>query len=861
MEDFKAAILTINKISEGPLMANISFDWRDFKLDEIDSKEFGVRWALGKSCELSQPDIDVINGILKEGIKNENDLIGIGYRTWKLFPEEIQICLENFDIYAEKVYKESTSILPLIIFTDILTIPWELCVTKRSDIKKQKNWFRRYMVSTEIYGISKFEEITKEHERKKVSIILKPFIELEDEEMLSEYNEDSFLKEYNNLLSIIYELRRNYNIDISIHKCPQRLEELINIQEDLKKGEHDLLLYLGSYNPRYGLPLYDPTTKKPDYFDIKRIGSGRTEERAIFLDACCTALSKVEEELNCELPPIFLSRNVSAYIGTMGDIQPTTAAVFATHLLKSLFTEGNSISKAIYDAKTQAYDYLSEKFPNKQYNIQSCFYSLYGRNHDVLLNSFRRRRVGISFIYPEMIEQHFSGFMNFIYPASIPNLKLNKKDTLKEVITEIESSSEPFIADISISHAANLISKYRGDRNNELVIIGGVFRLLPNYDDSILYFFGNISDYDFFYSLDPLATVNIMAITHFINSDIEEVKKFTRPGGRRNMHYANIYDNALDAIKNNIDFEPFILVGTYREQFENELKKINLETKINRTSLYSRFLNILEEKYPKYKFEQNLPAEVLITRRKDIEKDEMLYREIFTRWINWEKGNRDKIMGTQDVFICFTMGDINTLIKFSRFVSERLKEFSIIKEPFDENDFWIIRPWEEEWTSQSVSFQPEKKYMEQSIELARKCEDEDEKPHPKVGCVIVTEDKVIEAYRNEVQLENGRADHAESIALKKCGTMDLRNAVLYTTLEPCTGRKHPDLSCAEKILQARIKKVVIGTYDPNPDIHCSGEDLLIRRYVDVYHFSGELKRELFEINKDFYNRYQSLKAP
>ena len=151
--------------------------------------------------------------------------------------------------------------------------------------------------------------------------------------------------------------------------------------------------------------------------------------------------------------------------------------------------------------------------------------------------------------------------------------------------------------------------------------------------------------------------------------------------------------------------------------------------------------------------------------------------------------------------------------------------------------------------------------MEQSIELARKCEDEDEKPHPKVGCVIVTEDKVIEAYRNEVQLENGRADHAESIALKKCGTMDLRNAVLYTTLEPCTGRKHPDLSCAEKILQARIKKVVIGTYDPNPDIHCSGEDLLIRRYVDVYHFSGELKRELFEINKDFYNRYQSLKAP
>ena len=767
----------------------------------------------------------------------------MGDQIWRLFPLNIQDSLIKFDCFAEEIYKKSRSLLPLIIFTDCLNIPWELCISRR-DIPEEQQipWYKRFRVAVQVCGVSRFDEITSEKERKTVSLILTPFPRKEEEEGLQD--------EYNNLLNLINYLESEYNINISLHRCPERSDELYKIEDVLQKGDHDLLIYVGSRAGKK-ITLYNPVTKKPEYFEMKKICSGSSVEKAIFLDACSTAIEKVDTAFICEEPSKFLSRN-TAFIGTITDIRMTPAISFASHFLESLFTKGSSLSEAVYDAKNQTYEALKEKYPNNdEYRTQSCFFSLYGRNDDILLNSFRYPREKIYFIYPKMIEQHMLGFIDLIYPSSLPILELNRKDTLQEVIDEIESLEGGFIADLSISHATNLISNCRGDPDKELVIIGGVFRLLPEPCDSTLYFFDKLSDYDFFYSLDPLTTVNIMAITYFINYD-ETRKKFVCKGSQRRMNYPEIYDNALDAIEHGTTFEPFILIGTYRERFEEELKKRNLEKNFNRIPLYSEFLNILRENYPEYKFSQNLPAEVLVARRKDVEKDEMMYREIFTKWTYWEIENKDKVPPGQEVFISLASEDIDTLMKFTRFVSEKLKEFSYIKEPLKDSDFLIIQPWEKA-KLESVIFQPERKYMERATQLARKCEG-----YPKVGCVIVTENnKIIEAYRGETKMEKNRSDHAESIALRRCDITDLRNAILYTTLEPCTSRKHPDLSCTEKILQARIKKVIIGTYDPNPDIHCNGEDMLRRKKVAVYHFDDDLKNELFRLNKKFYDRFQT----
>lgn len=839
---FKYALLTINKRLEDPMTVDICFDWRTFEGEHADE-----RWAQVKSWRFPHENLETLFEILGRERKDESILFAMGDQIWRLFPPNIQDSLIKFDRFAEEIYKKSRSLLPLIIFTDCLNIPWELCIS-RIDIPEDQQipWYKRFVVAVEVYGVSRFDEITSEKERKTVALILTPFPRMEEEEGLED--------ELNNLLKLINYLESEYNINISLHRCPKRTNELYNIENVLQKGDHDLLMYVGS-RANKKITLYNPGTKKPEYFEMKKICSGSGVETALFLDACSTAIEKVDTAFICEEPGKFLCRT-TAFIGTIADIRMTPAISFASHFLESLFTKGSSLSEAIFDAKNQTYKALNEKYPNKEeYRTQSCFFSLYGRNDDILLNSFQYPRKKISFIYPKMIEQHMLGFIDFICPSSLPILELNKKDTLQEIIDEIEHLDGGFIADLSISHATNLISNCRGDPDKELVIIGGVFKLLPKPCDSTLYFFDKLSDYDFFYSLDPLTTVNIMAITYFINCD-ETKKKFVCKSSQRRMNYPEIYANALDAIEHDTAFEPFILIGTYRERFEEELKKRNLKKNFNRIPLYSKFLNILKESYPKYKFSQNLPAEVLVARRKDLEKDKMMYREIFTKWTYWEIENKDRVPSGQEIFISLTSEDIDTLMKFTRFVSEELTKFSYIKEPLKDSDFLIIQPWEEA-KLENVVFQPKRKYMERATRIARKC-----KGYPKVGCVIVIENnKIIEAYRGEKKNEKNRSDHAESIALRKCGTTDLRNAILYTTLEPCTGRKHPDLSCADKILQARIKKVIIGTCDPNPDIHCNGKDKLRRGKVAVYHFAHDLENELFKLNKEFYGRFQSSSLP
>ncbi|NIO36391.1 hypothetical protein GTO27_01665 [Candidatus Bathyarchaeota archaeon] len=148
-------------------------------------------------------------------------------------------------------------------------------------------------------------------------------------------------------------------------------------------------------------------------------------------------------------------------------------------------------------------------------------------------------------------------------------------------------------------------------------------------------------------------------------------------------------------------------------------------------------------------------------------------------------------------------------------------------------------------------------YLEKAIELARKCKGEDRRIHPKVGVLIIKDGKIIcEAFRNEF----GYGEHAEYVALeRKCFNVDLEGATLITTLEPCTSRKHPKMSCSQRIIERKIKKVVIGMLDPFWSVHGRGELILFHNGVSVEHFPSSLSKVIWKMNKGFIGSQEELR--
>ncbi len=142
--------------------------------------------------------------------------------------------------------------------------------------------------------------------------------------------------------------------------------------------------------------------------------------------------------------------------------------------------------------------------------------------------------------------------------------------------------------------------------------------------------------------------------------------------------------------------------------------------------------------------------------------------------------------------------------------------------------------------------------IKQSINVSRKSRNEDGRLHPKVGVAIIKDNKILTcAYRGE--LEPG--DHAEYTGLKKCPEANFKDAILVTTLEPCTSRKHDNKPCALHIVNAGFRKVLIGMLDPNPDIRGKGVLFLQRSDVDVEFFPPKYQKEVVEVNKEFWEEH------
>jgi tRNA(adenine34) deaminase len=120
----------------------------------------------------------------------------------------------------------------------------------------------------------------------------------------------------------------------------------------------------------------------------------------------------------------------------------------------------------------------------------------------------------------------------------------------------------------------------------------------------------------------------------------------------------------------------------------------------------------------------------------------------------------------------------------------------------------------------------DKTWMRRAIELAREGEATPGK-NP-IGCVIVRDGEVIGEGCNEVDFRHDATAHAEIVSMRRAGQrlkcVEFRDAVLYTTLQPCG-------MCTMASVWAKIGRIVYGA--GRDDVH---EMYFEDRHLDTIDF-------------------------
>src|SRR5258708_4981035 len=119
--------------------------------------------------------------------------------------------------------------------------------------------------------------------------------------------------------------------------------------------------------------------------------------------------------------------------------------------------------------------------------------------------------------------------------------------------------------------------------------------------------------------------------------------------------------------------------------------------------------------------------------------------------------------------------------------------------------------------SQLIQTTLDQAFCELAIAEARKSIAEDDgKPHPYVGLVIVKDGKLLATgYRGE----SGSGDHGEYCALKKLQEADAQGPTAYTPLEACSARNPPKKLWTERVNDGKVARGVSARAEEDESVY------------------------------------------
>jgi pyrimidine deaminase RibD-like protein len=180
----------------------------------------------------------------------------------------------------------------------------------------------------------------------------------------------------------------------------------------------------------------------------------------------------------------------------------------------------------------------------------------------------------------------------------------------------------------------------------------------------------------------------------------------------------------------------------------------------------------------------------------------------------------------------------------------------------DQNLHYVI-PFSDLDTAEPIALHDDRYFMSLAIAESRRCVSEQGVPRPLVGAVLVQEDSIVaKAFRGEIT----SGDHAEYELLEtRLQGRLVAGSTLYTTLEPCTERGttkegKEKVPCAKRIIDRRIRRVVIGMLDPNQKIRGEGIWRLREAGVHVALCEPDQMAQIEEINRDFVRHFRAVKS-
>ncbi|MDX1921401.1 MAG: bifunctional diaminohydroxyphosphoribosylaminopyrimidine deaminase/5-amino-6-(5-phosphoribosylamino)uracil reductase RibD [Candidatus Caenarcaniphilales bacterium] len=145
---------------------------------------------------------------------------------------------------------------------------------------------------------------------------------------------------------------------------------------------------------------------------------------------------------------------------------------------------------------------------------------------------------------------------------------------------------------------------------------------------------------------------------------------------------------------------------------------------------------------------------------------------------------------------------------------------------------------------------PHEHWIRRTLKLAMKAKGYTS-PNPMVGAVIVDNEGNLlsEGFHQKYGLEHAEVN-ALKLASKEGLKKRLQDATIYVNLEPCChyGKTPP---CTKAIIESGIKRVVIGSTDPNPKVSGQGIKELKENGIEV--ISGVLEKECDELNRFFFH--------